>query len=74
MAMFDGKIVFVTSAAMGIGAATARLFAERGAYLILFGQDGTKGEAARAICFFASDVASFMTGSSLMVDGRYSAQ
>jgi len=37
------------------------------------GRIGTVDEVARAICFLASDEASFITGSSLMVDGGYTA-
>ncbi len=74
MAMFDGKVVLVPGAATGIGAATARLIAERGVSLIPFDQHGTKGEALRAIRLLASDEVCFTTGSSLMVDGRNAAQ
>lgn len=37
------------------------------------GRIGRVDEVARAICFLASDEASFVTGSSLMVDGGYTA-
>jgi len=37
------------------------------------GRIGTVTEVAHAICFLASDEASFVTGSSLMVDGGYTA-
>lgn len=37
------------------------------------GRIGAIPEVARAICFLASDEASFVTGSSLMVDGGYTA-
>ena len=37
------------------------------------GRIGTVAEVAQAICFLASDEASFVTGSSLMVDGGYTA-
>ena len=37
------------------------------------GRIGTVDEVARAICFLASDEATFITGSSLMVDGGYTA-
>jgi NAD(P)-dependent dehydrogenase (short-subunit alcohol dehydrogenase family) len=37
------------------------------------GRIGTVEEVARAICFLASDEATFITGSSLMVDGGYTA-
>jgi NAD(P)-dependent dehydrogenase (short-subunit alcohol dehydrogenase family) len=37
------------------------------------GRIGTVDEVARAICFLASDESTFVTGSSLMVDGGYTA-
>ena len=43
---FSGKVVVVTGAANGIGAACARLFAQSGAALALWDLDGT---AARAL-------------------------
>jgi NAD(P)-dependent dehydrogenase (short-subunit alcohol dehydrogenase family) len=35
---------------------------------------GMPDEVAEAVCFLASDKASFITGSSLLVDGGFSAQ
>jgi NAD(P)-dependent dehydrogenase (short-subunit alcohol dehydrogenase family) len=41
----DGKIAVITGGTQGLGAATARLFAERGAAgLVICGRDGDKGE------------------------------
>ena len=51
MGQFDGKVAVVTGSTQGLGAAIARLFAERGAKgLITCGRSKDKGEAvARAI-------------------------
>lgn len=42
-----GKVVVVTGASMGIGEAIARLFAERGASVVLLSRDASRAEAAR---------------------------
>ncbi|WP_459676625.1 SDR family NAD(P)-dependent oxidoreductase [Acidisoma sp. 7E03] len=55
-----GKIALITGATAGIGAATARLFAERGARLLLTGRNQTAGHAIAAELgadFMAEDVA-----------------
>ena len=59
---FAGKHVFITGGASGIGAATARLFADEGAIISLVDLDADKGEAVaneiggdRAL-FIAADV------------------
>jgi NAD(P)-dependent dehydrogenase (short-subunit alcohol dehydrogenase family) len=44
----DGKIVLVTGAARGIGAATARLLAQKGAHVALLDLDRSQLEALRA--------------------------
>jgi meso-butanediol dehydrogenase/(S,S)-butanediol dehydrogenase/diacetyl reductase len=60
MSRLDGKITLVTGATAGIGAATARLFAERGATLLLTGRNEAAGQALAAELgadFLAEDVA-----------------
>ena len=46
--MFDGRVAIVTGAGSGIGAATARLLAERGARLMLVDRDAAGLEATAA--------------------------
>lgn len=60
MTQLSGKIVLITGATAGIGAATARLFAERGATLLLTGRNEAAGQALSAELgadFRAEDVA-----------------
>jgi len=61
MTQLDSKITLITGATAGIGAATARLFAERGATLLLTGRNEAAGQALAAELgadFRAEDVAS----------------
>ena len=44
---FEGKVALVTGATSGIGAATARAFAEAGAAVLMTGRDLKRGEAIR---------------------------
>lgn len=44
---FEGKVAIVTGASRGIGLATARLFAARGASLLIVGRDPARLEEAR---------------------------
>jgi short-subunit dehydrogenase len=43
----SGKVVVVTGASMGIGEAIARIFADRGARVVLLSRDAGRAEAAR---------------------------
>src|SRR5438477_4106470 len=43
----SGKVIVVTGASMGIGEAIARIFADRGASVILLSRDAGRAEAAR---------------------------
>lgn len=61
MSEFEGKHIVISGGASGIGLATARQLAARGAKPILLGRDGAKGEAAAAAipgaCFVRVDLA-----------------
>jgi len=43
----SGKVVVITGASMGIGEAVAKLFADRGASVVLLSRDAERAEAAR---------------------------
>jgi NAD(P)-dependent dehydrogenase (short-subunit alcohol dehydrogenase family) len=61
---FAGKVALITGATSGIGAATARAFARRGAHVIIAGRDETRGAEVMRSCaghggtalFFQTDV------------------
>ncbi len=58
--MLTGKIVLITGATAGIGMATARIFAARGAQVLLTGRNAAAGEALAAElggAFLAADIA-----------------
>jgi meso-butanediol dehydrogenase/(S,S)-butanediol dehydrogenase/diacetyl reductase len=67
--MLTGKTALITGATAGIGAATARLFAERGAALLLTGRNEAAGQALAAElgAFFApADITAPETPQKLM--------
>ncbi len=55
-----GRVVIVTGAAQGIGEATARLCAERGAIVVLADANAERGEAAAARIRAEGRVAEFV--------------
>ncbi len=73
---FNGKAVLVSGATSGIGAATARLFAETGARGRLGAPHGPRRhppEVAGVILLPSSDAARCITGAALAVDGGHTA-
>ena len=72
----EGKSAVVTGAGRGIGRAIARKFLQEGAReiheytsKIPLNRYGQVEEVANAFAFLASDEASFITGTELVVDG-----
>jgi len=66
---FEGKIAIVTGSTQGLGEATARLFAERGAAgIVITGRDKTRGEAVAASLDNASCRAIFIRADMASVD------
>ena len=55
-----GRVVIVTGAAQGIGEATARLIAERGAVVVMADANAERGEAAAAHIRAEGRVAEFV--------------
>jgi NAD(P)-dependent dehydrogenase (short-subunit alcohol dehydrogenase family) len=61
---FSGKVVLITGATSGIGAASARAFARRGAHVLIVGRDKVRGHDVARDCaglggkalFFPADV------------------
>ncbi len=69
MQQFDGKIAIVTGSTQGLGEATARLFAERGAAgIVITGRNEKRGEAVAASLNGASCRAIFIRADMASVD------
>lgn len=75
-----GKVVILTGAASGIGEATAMLFADEGASVVVADLNEVRGEqvagairsrSAQALFASTDDVSSFCTGAPFIVDGGF---
>lgn len=84
---FAGQVALVTGAAMGMGLATARAFAQSGAAMLedqseamaeimksqVIGRLGRADQVAAAVLWLCSPGASFVIGVGLPVDGSFTA-
>jgi NAD(P)-dependent dehydrogenase (short-subunit alcohol dehydrogenase family) len=83
---FANKVVIITGAGSGIGKETAQRMIDNGAKVALWdynqetlnniplGRFAEMSEIASAVVFLASDAASMVTGTSLLVDGGWTAK
>jgi NAD(P)-dependent dehydrogenase (short-subunit alcohol dehydrogenase family) len=67
------KVCIVTGAASGIGRAIARQMLERANRRTPWPRLGHPDDIARAVLFLCSDLSTFTTGTTLMVDGGWMA-
>jgi NAD(P)-dependent dehydrogenase (short-subunit alcohol dehydrogenase family) len=63
------KIAPITGDTLRIGLEAAKLFRDKGVYVIVTGANRMRMAVAKAVLLLASDDASFMTGSEVVVDG-----
>lgn len=67
---FTGKVAIVTGASSGIGAATAKLFAQHGATLALVGRNETRLHAVASQCKAAKGISPLCLLYDLTIDGN----
>jgi glucose 1-dehydrogenase len=69
--VLDGKVAIVTGAAMGMGEATAKLFGEAGAKVVVADFNDELGEKVAGEIRDAGHRSSFVHGTVLQIDGGY---